>query len=157
VTYAAGTTVTVAKSKGELDALLSKYGATQRGVAEDDAAGVAIVAFTLARRQFRMKLPMPKFEAFARDPRSTWKRRTAEQQRKAFEQACRERWRAVVLVVKAKLELVQLGVTSVEQEFLAYLVLPDGSAMHEAVAPRIAAAYETGEMPRFLLGMGDGS
>jgi hypothetical protein len=46
--YAAGTSVTVEKTKSEIDSLLGKHGATQRGVLADDSAGRAIVAFVIA-------------------------------------------------------------------------------------------------------------
>lgn len=41
--YAAGTTVPVERSRAELDKILAKHGATQRGVVQDDEAGRAAV------------------------------------------------------------------------------------------------------------------
>jgi hypothetical protein len=150
--YAEGTEVSVERSKAELEGLLSKHGATQRGVLSDDDEGRAVVMFTLKSRQYRLNVPLPKFEAFARkyDRHGRWSPRNAEQQRVAFEQGCRERWRAVVLVIKAKLELVSLGVTTVEREFLADLVLPDGRRVHDALEEGIRTAYATGQMPPLL-------
>jgi hypothetical protein len=60
----------------------------------------------------------------------------------------------MVLLVKAKLELVALGMSSVEREFLADLMLPDGRRVHQAIESDIVASYLTGKLPP-LLGMGE--
>ena len=157
MTYAAGTTVSVDRSKNELDAILGKHKATQRGVMTDDDAGMALVVFTLDARQYRLEVPLPKRGDFATKPaRHRYGypiKLTPERQRKAHDQACRERWRAVVLLVKAKLELVAIGVSTVEREFLADLVLPNGARVHAALFDGIKRAYETGTMTP-LLGTG---
>jgi len=147
--YAAGTSVSVQKSKFELDALLQRHGATQRGYFDDDTKGEAVVAFTLRGRQYRLVLPLPKFDSFAtrevkRGHRVTKERTTPELQRKLFEQASRERWRLFVLLVKAKLEVVALGITSAEHEFLADLVLPNGQGLHDALKKPVEEMYITG-------------
>ena len=136
--YAEGTGVPVERSKAELDRLLSKHGATQRGVLVDDGASVgrALVMFTLDGRQYRIDVPLPTRKEFP-DGRQR-------------EQRTRERWRALILMVKAKLELCALGVSTVEREFLADLVLPDGKRLHAALINGIRKAYETGQMPPLL-------
>lgn len=167
MTYAEGTSVTVERSRAELDALLRKHGAQQRVFADDDARGLALVGFSFAptvdeRRQYRLEIPLPKLESFAtRDVRAQGRSRSTrrvprspDEQRKAHEQACRERWRAIVLLVKAKLELIALGVSSVEREFLADLVLANGATVHDSIAEGIRKAYLSGEV-RPLLGMGE--
>lgn len=165
--YAEGTSVSVEKSRAELDGLLARHGATQRVMGTDDARGEAVIAFTVAprgqpqneRRQIRIVLPVPKIEAFATKPAPSNaydrrpRQRDAAEQHKAWEQACRERWRLLCLLVKAKLEFVALGVSSLEREFLADLMLPDGSTVHSFLAKGIAESYQTGNMPP-LLGMG---
>lgn len=124
--YAKHTTVSVEKSKTELDSLLGKHGATSRGVMSDDALGRAIVAFMLGRAQFRLVIPLPRLDDF-HAPKEKWDtQRKAEWCRKAHEQACRSRWRAVVLLVKAKLHFVDMGLNTAEREFLADMILPNG-------------------------------
>ena len=51
---------------------------------------------------------------------------TAAAQQAAWEQVCRQRWRALLLIIRAKLEAVASGITTLENEFLANIVLPDG-------------------------------
>lgn len=147
MTYASGTSVPVERSRAEIDRVLSKHGATSRGVMCDDLEGQAIVAFALSGRHYSIHVPLPRYDAFEMKKlptRAFPTKRTPEQQRAAYEQACRERWRGVVLLLKAKLELVAMGVSTVEKEFLADLVLPGGGRLHDELGPAIADAYSTG-------------
>jgi hypothetical protein len=68
----------------------------------------------------------------------------------AWEQACRQRWRALALVVKAKLEAVECGISTFEEEFLAWMMLPDGSTVGDRMLPQLETAYRTGQMPPLL-------
>ena len=58
--------------------------------------------------------------------------------------------RALLLVLKAKLEAVASGVALFEDEFLANIVLPSGALVASEIRPRLAAAYEGREMPALL-------
>ena len=154
--YAEGTSVPVERSKAELDRLLSKHGATQRGMGSDDDAGMAFVVFRMASRHIRLNVPLPKKAEFQKHPdKRTYNRvrgRTPEQQHRAWEQACRERWRALVLLVKAKLESIAIGQSSVEREFLPDVLLPNGKSVYEQIKVDIERSYLDGKMPP-LLGM----
>ena len=77
-------------------------------------------------------------------------RRTAGAQRSVWEQACRQRWRALLLIIRAKLEAVESGITTLESEFLNNLVLSDGGTIEEWLAPQVEEAYTTGRMPPML-------
>lgn len=154
MSYAEGTSVPVERSRAELVTILTRHGATSSYVGSDDVKGEAYVGFALAGRHVRLTLPLPKLAEFEIAPRKRGQysrtRRTPDQQRKAHEQASRERWRAVVLLTKAKLELVTLGVSTFEREFLADVLLPDGRTVHEALRERIEESYATGKMPPLL-------
>jgi hypothetical protein len=145
--YAEGTSVAVDRSKSELDRLLSKHGATQQGMMADNEKGTAVVVFKLKGRHIQMPVPLPRIGDFAKhpDPR-TRKPRTQDQQHRAWEQACRERWRAIVLLVKAKLEAVRIGTTTIEKEFLCDTLLPNGKTVYEQIHADVEKAYLTGEM-----------
>ena len=58
--------------------------------------------------------------------------------------------RALYLIVKAKMEAVEAGISTVEREFLYDIVLPDGRTAGEWLAPQIEAAYNSGDMPALL-------
>ena len=56
------------------------------------------------------------------------------------EQFDRSRWRALLLVVKAKLEAVKSGIAVFEQEFLGFIVVPGtGQTIYEHAKPRLEA------------------
>lgn len=153
MTYAKGTTVAAEKSRGELDRMLSRAGATQRLMGVDDAEGFAFVGFSLSGRQVRLRVPMPRLDdrRFVRDGRGA--QRSKDGIAKAHDQACRERWRQLVLLVKAKLEAIALGLSTVEREFLADVYLPDGRTVHQALQDGLSEMYSTGKLPP-LLGSG---
>jgi hypothetical protein len=46
----------------------------------------------------------------------------------------RRRWRANVLLLKAKLEFIAGGETTIARELMAYRLLPDGRTLEEAIA-----------------------
>lgn len=154
MSYAEGTSVSVEKSRAELDRLLSKAGASQRMMGSDDAEGFAFVVFSLDKRQVRLRVPMPKTneKRFTHDHRMHL--RPADKQREAYEQGCRERWRQLLLLVKAKLEAIALGISTVEREFLADLYLADGRTVHQAIASDIEQMFIDGKVPPLMLGPG---
>ncbi|MCY4416791.1 MAG: hypothetical protein OXE87_10850 [Chloroflexi bacterium] len=144
--YAAQTKVPISRTKTDIEELLAKYGANGFGYVTE--GNRALVAFNMAGRRVQIMLAMPSIDDYARTPRSA--RRTAAARQSAWEQACRQRWRALLLIIRAKLEAVESGITTLESEFLANLVLPDGGTVGEWLAPQIAEAYGTGRMPPML-------
>lgn len=149
--FAAGTEVSSERTLAELQRLLVRYGATRFAYAFEPER--ASVGFQAHGRLVRFLLPMPRRDAaeFARTPRQG-KPRSPAAAEAAWEQASRQRWRALLLVVKAKLEAVECGISTFEEEFLAHLVLPNGETVGRWAGPQIAAAYQTGRMPPLLPG-----
>jgi len=145
--YAASTEVSSSRSREEIERILERYGADQFMYGwQDDAA---MVAFRMEGRQVRFVLPMPsKTERrFTHHSRGT---RTPDAALKEWEQAVRQRWRALALVIKAKLEAVESGISIFEDEFLANIVLPNNQLAGEWLRPQIASAYSSGAMPKLL-------
>jgi hypothetical protein len=152
-TYAQATQVPADKSKQEIERTLQRYGATQFAYGWD--AEVAIIGFKARGRQVLFRLPMPDLNDYAKTPdRGLW--RSDEAQHKAWEQASRQRWRALALVIKAKLEAVEAGIVSFEDEFLAHTVLPSGETVSAWMQPQIEHAIEHGSMPSMLPALGTG-
>lgn len=158
--YASATSVSVAKSKAEIEALLSRYGADQfvQGwdQPKDPGEGArAVIGFRVDARQIRFELPLPRKDAeeFWRTPAGR-RRRNAADADLAWEQAQRQRWRALALVIKAKLEAVETGITTFEQEFLAHIVIPgSGKTVGQWIAPQIESAYVHGKVLAMLPGI----
>lgn len=152
MSYARGTIVPIARSKAEIEELVVKYGATQ--FATMSTAEMAQVAFKMSDRLVRFNLPLPKPEEFKyykkqKDSHYDYER-TAPVMLRMCEQAARERWRALVLIVKAKLQAVESGVTTFEEEFLAHIVTPNGKTVGEWITPQLAEIYQSKRMPPML-------
>ena len=150
--YAAATSVSVERSRAEIETILRRYGADAFGYWTE--SGRAVVQFRFQRWCVRFDVPLPpKDDAeFTRTP-AKGLRRAADAAHAAWEQACRQRWRALALVVKAKLEAVEAEISTFEEEFLAHLILPSGHTVAAYALPRLRAALEAGAMPRNLLGL----
>lgn len=152
-TYAAQTTVTSDQSRAEIERTLTRYGASSFLYGWD--ANAAVIGFVMQGRQIRFRLELPPRDGddFTKHSRG---RRTPEAAEKLWEQAVRQRWRALALVVKAKLEAVESGITSFEDEFLAHTVLPDGRSFGDWARPQMAIAFSSGAMPELLPAYGGG-
>lgn len=147
--YAAGTDVTADRSRSEIERTLQRYGATSfmYGWEPNRAA----LAFAVEGRQVRFELPLPDRTSPEFTRTSSGKQaRTPKAASEAYDQAVRQRWRALALVIKAKLEAVAAGIVTFDDEFLAHLVLPNGSTVAQELAPRLALAYESGTVPALL-------
>lgn len=144
--FAADTNVSAEKSRAEIERTLHRYGADQfmYGWEQENA----VVGFRILNRMVRFALKMPTKDEYSHTP--TGRKRDEKATYSAWEQACRQRWRALNLVIKAKLESVDCGIMTFEEEFMANIVLPDGKTVSEFMLPQIAVAYEQGEMPKML-------
>lgn len=134
--YAEKTDVPVSKSRMEIERLLERAKAKQFGTAVDYDLRQARVQFRLQDRIVRFVIALP-------DPK-----KIGEGVR--FERAERQRWRALLLVIKAKLESVENQIATFEEEFLAHIVMPNDQTVAQIVLPQIAESYKTGKMPKAL-------
>ena len=148
MTYARNTTVSAMRTRNEIEETLERYGAD--GFAYAAQGNLATVIFAMANRRIRFVLELPDPEDFRYTNHSPPRERSERAQREAHDQACRQRWRALLLVIKAKLEAVTAGTSTIETEFLANIVLPDNTTAGEWMLPQIDRAYRTGEMPPLL-------
>ena len=91
----------------------------------------------------KIAMPAKTDRRFTETPSRKW-RRSEQQTLVAWERSCRQKWRALALVIKAKLEAVEAGITTFEDEFLAATMLPDGATVSSWLQPQIEQAYKTG-------------
>ena len=147
--YAEQTQVPVDRSKAEIERLLQRYGATEfaHGWRQDKAT----LMFKMKNRYVRFVLPLPTLGEFTKTATGRQRRAGTGAVTAAWEQACRQRWRALSLCIKAKLESVESGIEEFESAFMAQVVMPDGKTIEESVRPVILRAYETGRMPELML------
>lgn len=157
--YAADTKVPIERTRAEIERLLTVHGATgyQSGWIKKNGIELAAIGVEMRDRKIRFELPMPdpKSKEFTEIPgRSEWsapRQRPAGAARQMWEQACRARWRALLLTIKAKLESVEAKIETFEEAFLANVVLPDGTTVSHWLRPQLDMAYRTSRMPTNLL------
>lgn len=125
--FAAKTSVPVDRTRNEIEQVLTKYGAKGFGYANDAVSGSSQVEFITSSRRVRFVLPMP--------PRN-------KMNETVWQQTQRQRWRALLLAIKAKLEAVESGISEFEAEFLANIVDPaTGRTVGEVMRPQIESSY----------------
>lgn len=120
--YAERTKVPVHQSKGDIEKTARKYGATAFGVMERE--GRAQIAFTVSDRNIMFRIPIPE---------------DAQQERSI--------WRALLLTIKAKFESAASGIETLEDAFMANVVMPDGRTISETARPAIESAYNGRDVP----------
>jgi len=149
VTYAKGTEVPVSRSRDEIERTLARYGASTFAYGWDQDR--ALIEFVVDQRRIRLTVPLADRAEHRMGP--NYRSRTEAQIDKVVDQIARERWRALLLVVKAKLEAVESGISTLESEFLAFVVLPTGQTLGDWAVPQLdSATYRTGGMPALLPG-----
>jgi len=131
--YAAKTQVSPEKSRAEIERILARYGAKEFGYITKDTG--AQIIFSLKNHCFCMNLVFQPLAKFSHDTRG--KLRQPHIIRDQWEQATRQSWRALALVVKAKLEAVKAGISTIEDEFFAQMLLPSGKTIGEHILPQI--------------------
>lgn len=129
--YAEGTKVEVSKSQADIERLVRKKGGDQYMAGWTQ--NCAQVAFTINDRMVRFTVPLDRAGA-------------------GFEREHRRVWRSLLLVIKTKFEIVETGIESFEEAFLANVVMSDGQTWGDWAAPQVQLMYERGEMPPLLKG-----
>lgn len=154
--YAAETTVPVEKTRAEIESTCTRYGASSFSSGWDNGIKAAAVMFQMKGRTLRFVLPLPdkseKRFTHGRIGHSAMIRPfPPDRATKNWEQACRQKWRALLLAIKAKLEAVESQISTFDSEFMSYIVLPDGHTIGERMLPKIAEALEGKELPALLM------
>src|SRR3990172_11875793 len=152
--YAENTSVATDRSRSEIEKTLNKYGAIDTRIGVYQSKGLAVVEFELKGRLVKIELPLPSLQDFRLTPTGQWRHGSTQQT--AYEQGVRQRLRALLLVIKAKLEAVESGITTFDAEFLAHTLLPNGDTVGEWIAPQLDESYRTTLMPPSLLALGRG-
>lgn len=146
--YAEDTTVPVERSRAEIDRTLVRYGAKKFGVWSEP--GRALIQFELKNgREIQIPLPLP--EAGKARDENGW-----AMSERSCEREVRRRWRVLVLTLKALLESVDSKLMTIDQAFLAYVVVP-GTArtIGQQIIPKLDELYSGAWRPQFLLGTGE--
>lgn len=149
MSYAENTSVAFEKSIAEIITLIKRAGAQQIGQfeAEDQFA----IQFVLADRLIRFRVPLPGLDEIPTRSGNNVAL-NLPQRKERLAQRHRQRGRALLLVIKAKLESVESGIETLEQAFLAHVVMADGATVYERIAEPLAVEYRTGA-PNATMGL----
>lgn len=149
--YAQNTAVSSERSRAEIEKILSRYGATAFAYATNNDKAMIQFQANDRRIMFVLQLPDRKEKRFTHTRggkgHQEWTDEVAYQK---WEQACRQKWRCLALAIKAKLESVESGIATFEDEFLAHIVMPDGKTVSAHTKNLIENAYKTGKMQPLL-------
>lgn len=110
----------VHQSRYELERILGRYGASDFAFVEADSR--ASIQFAMHGRYVQLALPLPDPSGVAFTHTPSGRPRAIVAQERAYEQALREHWRALVLAVRGKLQSVESGISTFEEEFKGFLV-----------------------------------
>jgi hypothetical protein len=151
--YANTTEVPVEKSKAEIEETLRRYGASEfsSGWKTDSA----MIVFRIRDLFIRFVLPFPSKDEkrFTHKKVGSFLKPMSDLQKmRAYEQELRSRWRALLLVIKAKLEACECKISSIESEFLAHIVMPNDVTIGEWMIDGALPAIRSGQMPRAIEG-----
>lgn len=152
--YAAQTEVSSDRSRAEIERTLERYGAN--GFMYGWQESNAVIAFQMSGKMVKFILPLPnkndeQYTHWRPGGGQKLRAKPPNQALAAWEQACRQKWRALALCIKAKLESVESGIVTFEKEFLAHFVLPGGQTFGDYAVPQLEKAVSEGRMPRLLL------
>ena len=133
--YAENTSVPISRSKANIEDTLLRYGINEF------AMGVSLrgdgIIFTKDDKVFKINVPNPNPDDYRTD--------------KQYEQARRQRWRILLLSIKAKLEEIEAGLISFEDQFLSYMALPNGGTVADFMKlPENTARLQKTTMPKLL-------
>jgi len=143
--YAETTKVPLEQSIAEIIGMVRKAGAEQLGQFHE--RGRFIIMFTLGDRQMKFTVPL----VMTYDgPERGGNGRVIDQQA-WLEQRNRQKGRALMLVIKAKLESVESGVETFEQAFLANIVTATGQTVFERIEQPLALEYSGGKVAPLML------
>lgn len=131
--YAEGTKVPVESSRGEITGILAKHGVTRMGWASEPAGDTLM--FELGGYSFRFNIARATLEEVKERYIADGGRWNLVYDPQAKVDAeWRRRWRANVLLLKAKLEFIDSGDTTLIRELLPYAVLKGGRTVEEEIA-----------------------
>lgn len=137
--YAEETKVPLEQSIAEIIGMLRKAGAQR--LAQYEEPERFTVTFELADRLIRFRVP---FVLEYAGPASHGNGRPVDK-RRWIDQRNRQKGRALMLVIKAKLESIESEVETLEEAFLANVVMSDGATLYERVREPIALEYRSGK------------
>lgn len=133
--YAATTSVSADASRLDIERLLKGHGITEFAVFSSTQG--QIILFQRGSISYKLMMPAvdPDDRELTHDRRG--KKRAQGTVETMMAQEHRRRWRALFLVLKAKMVAVQDEIVTFESEFLSYAVTNNGKTIGETLVPQL--------------------
>lgn len=133
--YAKNTTVPITRTKIQIQDLLISWGIEEFFFGTSPRGDG--IGFKFEGRVYKHNVPMPPDKNILSD--------------RQYEQKVRQRWRILYMSLKMKLEEIDSGGMSFEDQFLAMMCLPDGSTVGDFMKlPENLERLEKTQMPKLL-------
>ncbi len=147
--YAENTSVSSEGSRAEIERNLTRFGADSFLYGWEGTKAMVMFRYNGKQLKFTLDLPDRNSAEFTHTPARGTKR-SDKVQEKAYEQAVKQKWRSLSLLIKAQLVAVEDGIKVFEEAFFGNIMLPDGQTVSEHMIPQIEEVYATGKMPPLL-------
>lgn len=135
--YAKNTSVPISRSKAQIEDTLLRYDITEFGMGVSPR-GDGII-FKKDGKVYKINVPNPNRDDYSTEIK--------------YEQARRQRWRILLISIKAKLEEIEAGLISFDDQFLAYMALPNGTTVGDFMRlPENRERLAKTKMPKLLTG-----
>ena len=142
--YAEHTTVTVAKSRDEIEHTLVRFKANAVAWIRDDEKRIVQIHFRRTERAYRFTVKLANPADFKHDKRRYIYSNAPESiQAERAEQENMRLFRSLANYVKAILDAVDSGILTFEEAMMPHMMLPSGQTVAETV---------TGQMPALMEG-----
>lgn len=116
--YAKDTGVPVERSRSEIERVLTKYGCDTFAFGWTPVS--AMIQFGYKGRQVKLDVKVP-----------------TDKTSKRQQQIARQRWRVLLLLIKAQLEAVETGIMDFEESFLPWMLLEGGETVAQRMIPQL--------------------
>lgn len=155
--YAEGTSVSISRSREEIERMLKKHKAT--GFLYGDQGDRAAIAFELKGRRYRMELHYPEKDTLNIGGHNQYTSHLSHTERieNAYEKEKQRLWRGLALLIRGKLEAVASEIVTIEKELGWYTVMPNNQAAGEWLEPQLEEVYRTQKMPPLIPGLVQGN
>ncbi|UUL76170.1 hypothetical protein NG819_19925 [Pseudarthrobacter sp. Fe7] len=145
--YTRGDSYSSEASRKHIRQALEDYGATD--ITFGQRGGMGAVAFKGDGRQFRIVMQLQQSEGALAVRGDIADSRLHEANAKGLERINRKSWHTLASAIDAKLGAAAAGISTLESEFLAHVVLPGNHTVLDQLEPVIESAYRSGQRPSF--------
>lgn len=143
VRYAEGTSVSIGRSRGQIDDLLRAWGCTGTSWSDDWESGIAVLQFRWKRSDdeiyiARLTLRLPTEEQLRQKARHERTGKVLDSKLAKLRKDCgQQEYRVLFLWLNGAFNAVEAGIVTAETVFLPFLVGNDGRTVAEAALPRL--------------------